>query len=120
MARDHTKLDVFHQAHQLALAIYAVTRQLPPEERFGLQVQLRRAAASVPTNIVEGCVRHSPREYAHFLDIALGSAAEVRYLLDLASDLGLLARGIDECKECSDHVVRALQKLHQAVARFSS
>lgn len=119
MARDYTKLAVFHRAHQLAVDIYALTATLPAQERFGLQSQLRRAAVSIPSNIVEGCVRHSVRDYQRFLNIALGSAAELLYLLDLAGDLSLLAgEGLARCRDGSDHVVRTLQKLHAAVARL--
>ncbi len=82
---------------------------------------MRRAAVSVPTNIVESCVRQSTREYEHFLDIALGSATEISYLLDLAQDLRLLhGEALTQCKESSNHVVRALQKLHRAVSEFPS
>jgi len=69
---------------------------------------------------VEGCVRRSPREYQRFIDVALGSAAEVRYLLRLAVDLGLLsADDAAGCQECSDHVVRELQNLLKAVSGFT-
>ena len=86
-----------------------------------MSAQLRRAATSVPTNIVEGCVRRSPREYQRFIDVALGSAAEVRYLLGLAVDIRLLdASEAADCQECSDHVVRGLQNLLKALVRFTS
>jgi four helix bundle protein len=119
MSRDHTKLQVFHHAHALALATYRLAEHLPASERFGLQRQLRRAATSVPTNIAEGCARRSRRDYGHFIDIALGSAVEVRYLITLAVDLRLCSSTqAAECKESSDHVVRALQKLRVAVEQF--
>ena len=119
MPRDPTKLAVFHRAHQLALAVYRLTRTLPTSERFGLQTQLRRGAVSIPANIVEGCARTSAREYRRFLDIAVGSAVEVRYLLQLAVDLGLFdGAESSECRECADHVVRELQNLRKAVGRF--
>jgi four helix bundle protein len=119
MARNHTKLKVFHTAHQLALEVYSLTESLPPDERFGVRAQLRRAAVSVPTNIVEGCVRSSVRDYGRFLDMALGSAAEVRYLLELSGDLRLLqGPELSQCKESSDHVARALQKLQRAVVQL--
>jgi four helix bundle protein len=119
MPRDPAKLEVFHRSHRLTLDVYQLTDKLPRAERYGLSSQLRRAAASIPTNIVEGCIRRSTREYLRFLDIALGSAAEVRYLLGLAIDLRLLtAAEATRCQECSDHVVRALQNLLKAVGQF--
>ena len=119
MARDYTKLQVFHQAHRLALDVYALTTTLPPAERYGIQSQLRRAAISVPCNVVEGCLRRSVREYERFLEVAIGSAGEVSYLLRLVEDLHLASgEPWKRCRNDSDHVVRSLQKLHTAVGRL--
>lgn len=90
MARDHRKLRVFVRADALALRVYHATRTLPPEERDGLQSQMWRAAVSVASNIVEGCVRRSDKENGRFIDIVLGSAAETHYLLSVARRLHLL------------------------------
>ena len=91
MARDHRQLRVFHEAHELVLAIYRETRSFPRDEWFGMRAQLRRAAVSVSSNIVEGSARRGVREYVNFLNMSRGSAAEVAYLVLLASELGYLS-----------------------------
>ena len=90
MARDHRKLDVFNLADRAVLQTYPATADFPDDERFGLVRQIRRAAVSVPCNIVEGCARRSENEYLNFLNIASGSANETRYLLDLSQRLGIV------------------------------
>jgi four helix bundle protein len=89
MSRDHTKLGFFTIADDLALNVYAITQLLPVSERFGLQSQLRRAAVSTVTNIVEGATRRSGKAYMQFLETSLGSACEARYLLQLCVRLKL-------------------------------
>ena len=71
--RDHTKLRAFELADEVAILIYRTTRKFPREETYGLTSQMRRAAVSVPSNIVEGCTRKSQADYLHFLEIAFGS-----------------------------------------------
>jgi len=85
--RDFRELKVWEKAHRLTLQVYRITKDFPSDEQFGLTVQLRRATASVPTNIAEGCGRDSERKLARFMSIAAGSASEVEYQLLLACDL---------------------------------
>ncbi len=88
--RSFRKLGVWSKSHLLTLRVYEATRAFPKDERFGLTSQLRRAAASVPTNIAEGCGRNTLSDFARFLDIAAGSLSEVEYLLLLSRDLTFL------------------------------
>jgi four helix bundle protein len=112
MSRDPSKLKVFHLADELVLEVYRITCGFPVEERYGLQTQPRRAAVSVPTNIVEGCARNSERDYLHFVAIAIASASEVRYLLGLSGRLGIL-QSVDQEPLVGgyDDLIRGLQKL---------
>jgi four helix bundle protein len=88
--RDYTKLRAFELADKLAIEIYRVTQSFPREEQFGLTSQMRRAAVSAASNIVEGCARHTEAEYLRFLDMAFGSVRELDYQISLASRLGFL------------------------------
>jgi hypothetical protein len=81
MARDHRKLRVFHDAHALTLAIYKQTIGFPRDEWYALRQQMRRAAVSIPSNIVEGNARRTTREYVHFLNVSRASAAELNQQL---------------------------------------
>ena len=89
--RDFRQLRVWQKAHRLTLAIYEVTGTFPKEEIYGLTSQLRRAGASVPANIAEGCGRDGTAELSRFLRIAMGSASELEYHLLLAHDLNMLS-----------------------------
>lgn len=93
--KDFRDLKVWQAAHELTLDVYRATNALPPEERYGLLPQLRRAAVSIPANIAEGCGRRGDRDFARFLQIAMGSASELEYLLLLSHDLGWLAEEED-------------------------
>jgi len=89
--RDHTKLRAFELADHLAITIYKCTASFPREEQFGLTSQMRRAAVSIPSNIVEGCARDSGADYIRFLDIAFGSLRELEYQASLAHRLGYIS-----------------------------
>jgi four helix bundle protein len=78
---------VWQKAFDLCLQVYRVTASFPEEERYGLASQMRRAGASVPANVAEGRARTHPQEYAQFLNVAFGSAAELETFLLLALEL---------------------------------
>lgn len=117
MPRDSTRLRVFQLADRLVLDVYRVTATLPAGERYGRQ--LRRAAVSTATNLVEGAQRDTTREYRRFVSISMGSAAEVRYLLSVLHRLGLLDDHAEHLNSEYDGLVRALHNLHSALGRLS-
>jgi four helix bundle protein len=90
--QNHRDLDAWNVAMELAEFCYALTSRLPPTERYGLGSQLRRAAVSIPSNIAEGHASGRDGIFARHLGIALGSAAEVDTLLELAARTGLLSK----------------------------
>lgn len=85
--KSYRDLVVWQKAMDLVELVYAVTRLFPPEERYALTSQLKRASVSVPSNIAEGYGRHSTADYIRFLQIALGSLNELQTQLELASRL---------------------------------
>ena len=89
--RDHSKLRAFEMADEVAVLAYQVTSVFfPREELYGLTSQIRRAAVSVPSNIVEGCARDSQADYLRFLTMAFGSLRELHYQIGLSNRLGFL------------------------------
>ncbi|RME50914.1 MAG: four helix bundle protein [Caldilineae bacterium] len=112
------RLEVWQLADDLAAEIYQATQELPREERFGLVAQLRRAALSVPTNIVEGYARRGDRELTRFLSIALGSLAETKYLLHFSRRMGYLSEGkYNELQAACQQVGQRLWRFYEAVGK---
>ena len=113
-------LRVWQKAHELVLEIYKLTQSFPSEEKFGLVSQLRRAASSVPTNIVEGHKKKSTKEYLYFLNRSDASLEETKYHLILAGDLGYISNQSFEeiCLPCDD-IGRMLSKLQKRLLSHS-
>jgi four helix bundle protein len=89
--RKYNKYEVWKESHELVKLIYKkIAPDFPREEKYELTSQLKRAAYSIPFNIVEGCGRNSDKDFTHFLDISLGSANELEYCILLTSELGYL------------------------------
>ena len=116
--RDHTKLRAFELADEVAVLIYRVTRKFPTDEVYGLTSQMRRAAVSVPSNIVEGCARESQTEYLRFLEIAFGSLRELHYQFGLAQRLGYTEE--PDVSECDSKIVETEKVLNSLVRSLRS
>lgn len=120
--RDHRRLRAFALADALVVAVYEVTREFPKEETFGLTSQMRRAAVSVPANIVEGCARQGLSEYLNFLNIAFGSLRELGYHMSLCHRLRYLSDQTfselngqyEECARVLSGLIRSLRKRAKA------
>ena len=117
--RDHTKLRAFELADAVALETYRATKVFPKDELYGLTSQMRRAAVSVPSNIVEGCARESDVEYVRFLEIAFASLRELNYQFSLARRLNYLDTStagevgplIDECEKVLGALLRSRRRI---------
>jgi len=94
--RSFKDLKVWQKGHELTLWIYKATKSFPKDEMYGMTSQLRRAAASIPANIAEDCVRGSGAEFRHLLQVALGSASELEYHILLSHELGYLDKSQHE------------------------
>jgi four helix bundle protein len=112
--RNYRDLLVWEKAHILTLAVYKETKCFSAEERFGLTSQIRRSCSSIAANLAEGCGRRSDGEMARFIQIAMGSGAELSYHLLLSRDLGLL-KGADFTRLDSELsiVMRMMSSLSQ-------
>ena len=113
----HERFEAWQYAHRVTLAIYRVTKTWPIEERYGLSAQVRRCAYSVPANIVEGAAKRGRKEFARYLDISLGSHAELGYGIRLAEDLGYLSgETLENLKTLHASAGRLTRRLYEAVS----
>jgi four helix bundle protein len=118
MLRDYTKIEAWKLADDLAVAIYSATAAFPKEEVYGLTSQIRRAAYSVPANIVEGASRSRQKDYLHFLYVARGSLNEAHYFLHFATRLGYFKRAeVEPLQDQARRTLACLQGLIRAVER---
>src|SRR5438132_3448318 len=104
----YERLHAWRECHELALAVYRVTKSFPSEEQYGLTSQTRRAAFSAAVNIVEGSSRRSRKEFRRFLDISLSSLTEVGYALRFSRENRKIGRAHVELQSHSDLVCRLL------------
>ena len=112
--QDYKSLRIWRDSRDLALEIYQVTSKFPADERFGLVAQMRRASVSVSSNIAEGCSRSGRRDFARFLEIALGSVFEVEVQLDMAIELGMTSDDhpvVDHCDKVKRSIIAFISSM---------
>ena len=109
---------MWEKAHGLTLNVYETSANFPRKGLYGLTSQIRRACVSAPTNIAEGCGRSSDTDFARFLQISIGSASEVEYLLLLGRDLDLLVH--EEYEELNSVVVEIKRMLTSLIKTLKS
>jgi four helix bundle protein len=111
----YQRLNAWRSCHQLALTTYRITQSFPKYELYGITSQMRRAAFSAPANIAEGSAKRGPREFRRFLDIALGSLAELSYAILFAKELGFLSESdwkeLDELRSVAGKLTWGLYRL---------
>lgn len=110
----HTKLDIFKVSKSLVLNCHKETKTFPPEEKFGIVQQIRRAAVSVHLNIAEGCSRKSKTERKRFYEVARGSLIEVDTALDVSVDLNYTAK--ENLMELGQLIVRMFQMISKMIS----
>ena len=114
----YERLEAWRLCHELVLAVYAATTSFPKHELYGLTSQARRSAFSAAVNIAEGAAKRGPAEFRRFLDISVGSLAELAYTLRLARDLKLLdERTWSALERIRRHAGLMTWKLYSAVGR---
>ena len=109
--QDFQSLEIWKKSHSLVLSIYKITENdFPKNELFALTSQIRRSAASIPTNIAEGCGRQTNKDFAHFIQMAIGSSSEVEYQLILAKDLKYINE--ETWKSLSKNITEIRKMMH--------
>ena len=111
-----TDLQVWQEAHQLVLRVYAITRNFPNDEKFGLVSQMRCAALSIPANIAEGFKRRGLQDKIRFYNTAEGSLEELKYFFIVSKDLNYIDSNSDELSR-ADMVGRLLNCLIASTER---
>ena len=118
MGERHWKdLLAWQKSHALLLTVYGLAAALPKKEQYALADQIKRAASSVPANIVEGHSRNSQKDFLRFLYIARGSLEELRYFLLLARDLDYIST--TQYEDCEKKCVQTSKILNGLIKSIS-
>lgn len=115
--QDFRSLRVWEKAHALVMRVFPMSRRLPKDELFGLQLTLRRVSAAIPMKIAEGCGRNNDPDFHKCLNAAMGNAADLEYQLILVRDLGYLPN--DEYAALNAELVEVKKMLNVFLQRLS-
>lgn len=116
--RNFQELIIWQRSHQITLKIYTVTQLFPNHELYGLSSQMRRSAASIPTNIAEGSGKNSDAEFKRYLTISAGSCSELHYQLILAKDLKYIPENI--FKELEEEIITIRKMIYSFCEKIKS
>lgn len=111
--QDFRSLQIWQLSKNLALAIYSATETFPSQEKFGITSQLRRSSSSVCANISEGAARNSRKDFANFINIALGSLAETETFIELSVELKYIK------KEKYSEIVGLIEEIRRKTINFN-
>jgi four helix bundle protein len=114
--QNYRQLAVWQKGHAIAVQIHILTESIPRNRNAGIVSQMRRAAQSIPANIVEGSSRSGDRDFAKFVQIAIGSASELEYHLHFAGAVALISKS--ECEERQRDVVAVRRMLIALLKRL--
>lgn len=115
--KPHKNLEVWKQGIELVKLSYKLSQKFPPDEKFGLSSQLKRASVSIPLNVAEGAAKNTKKEFIHFLYIARGSSSEIDTLLVLLGELDMInIEYIRPLEELNDRINAMLNGLIKSLS----
>ncbi|MEF3694789.1 MAG: four helix bundle protein [Candidatus Cloacimonadota bacterium] len=114
---NHKDLKVWRQGIELTKLVYQLTLAFPESEKYGLVGQMRRAALSIPSNISEGAARHSKKEFAQFLYIAMGSCAELDTQMIVCEELGFIT---SEPAKAATKQIEEIKRMIQGLINYNN
>ena len=114
--RDFRKYNIWKEGIELVKEIYLISSSFPKEEKFGLVSQMCRASISIPSNIAEGCIRKSEKEFCRFLEISMGSSFELETQLLISVELGFLNQ--DSIQEILLKIERLQKQINQLILKI--
>ena len=112
--RNFRELEIWKRSFELVDKVYEHSKGLPNDERFGLVSQIRRSAVSIPSNIAEGCSRRTNKDFARFLEIAIGSSFELETQLLIIQKRAMLD------KQKLEPIISELNQVQKMMNAFRS